>query len=120
LAYLRKRHRLAGRNPRREDREALKRLLPALRDRNLVWGGDWNQSLEGKDYAGSTGGLSHLLAAIDQLGLHVPTAALPHRIPGVCSVDHIAVPRAFQSYNACRVAAEVALSDHDLYTVEIP
>jgi hypothetical protein len=103
-------------------RDALEKLIVDLPPKDLVWGGDWNQSLVGKDYAGSIGGLRHLLAAIDQLGLQVPTADLPHRLPGVASIDHIAAARGLPMSAGCRVVAQAAgvrLSDHDLYTVEI-
>ena len=33
-----------------------------------------------------------VLAAFDALGLVVPTATLTHRIPGLRTIDHVAVP----------------------------
>ncbi len=87
----------------------------------LVWGGDWNHALTGREYAGSLGGRSAVLGAVDHLGLAVPTAELPHAIKGLLSIDHIAVPRAWSS-SVLRVSAALdgrRLSDHDAYMVEV-
>jgi hypothetical protein len=101
---------------------AIDDLLLSLRPaRSLVWGGDWNHALTGKEYAGSQGGRHAILAALDELGLEVPTAELPHRIEGLLSIDHVALPIGGDS-SATRIAAEVhskRLSDHDAYLVHI-
>jgi len=97
-------------------------LTAVLPQTGFVWGGDWNQSLEGPDYSGSKDGLRHIRAAVDGLGLQVPTAALAHRLPEIRSIDHIAAARGLAVTAAVRVVAAVAgrrLSDHDLYWVEI-
>ena len=86
-----------------------------------MWGGDWNHALTGKEYAGSIGGRRFILGAVDDLGLEVPTAELPHAIDGLLSIDHVAVPRAWSS-SASRISAELdgrRLSDHDAYVVEV-
>ncbi|GAA1438708.1 hypothetical protein GCM10009641_44580 [Mycobacterium cookii] len=86
----------------------------------LVWGGDWNHALSGKEYAGSLGGRTVVLDAVDQLGLAVPTADLPHPIDGLLSIDHVAVPRGTAT-TASRISAEhdgKRLSDHDAYVIE--
>ena len=101
---------------------ALADLLLRLRVADaLVWGGDWNHALVGKEYAGSQGGRRAILGAVDELGLSVPTTDLPHAIDGLLSIDHIAVPRAWQS-SASRISAALdgrRLSDHDAYVVEV-
>ena len=87
----------------------------------LVWGGDWNQALSGREYAGSQGGRTVVLDAVDQLGLAVPTADLPHSIDDLLSIDHVAVPRGTAT-SALRITAEhdgKRLSDHDAYVVEV-
>ena len=87
----------------------------------LVWGGDWNHALTGKEYAGSAGGRAAIAGALDELGLAVPTADLPHRIDGLMSIDHIAVPTGSVG-EATRIVAEKdgkRLSDHDAYVVEM-
>ena len=100
----------------------LRTLARARPSGRLVWGGDWNQSLVGRDYAGSTEGRQHVLASIDCLSLHVPTAGLRHKLPDHASIDHIALP---QDYLATRVEhlpakhIEASLSDHDAYVIEI-
>ena len=88
---------------------------------HLAWGGDWNHALSGREYAGSAAGRAAITAALDELGLAVPTTELPHRIEGLLSIDHIAVPKDVAA-GATRIAAEAGgkrLSDHDAYVVEI-
>lgn len=99
-------------------RFALETLLSGLSPTDLVWGGDWNQALDGPESTGSRGGRRHLLAAIDKLGLQVPTADLPHRLDGHLSIDHIGVPRDRRVIGVEHRTA-VGLSDHDCYVVEV-
>ena len=64
----------------------------------------------------------HIEAALDTFGLQVPTRDLPHRIDGIASIDHIAVPRGATVVKATRVPAvgpDGRLSDHDAYVVKI-
>ncbi|NPC41049.1 endonuclease/exonuclease/phosphatase family protein [Nocardioides sp. zg-1230] len=87
---------------------------------SLVWGGDWNHALTGKEYAGSKAGRASITAALDELGLVVPTSDLPHAIEGLLSIDHVAVPAGSDAV-ARRVVAECdgkRLSDHDAYVVD--
>lgn len=102
---------------------ALRRLRPALADDagSLVWGGDWNHSMRGPELVGSLDGRRAILGLAAQLDLDVVTSACPHRIEGLFSIDHIAVPRAWRVEAARRRSAIVrgaALSDHDAYVVE--
>ena len=56
---------------------------------------------------------------MQQPGLHVPTRSLPHRIPGLFSIDHIALSGPIHSVE--HIDAKVGtgrLSDHDVYVVE--
>ena len=88
---------------------------------DLIWGGDWNHSLEER-VLGSRVGRASLVELLDAFGLQVPTAALPHQIAGAKSIDHIAVPASWQIRSAERVHAEAdgrRLSDHDAYVVEV-
>ncbi|RYC10494.1 endonuclease/exonuclease/phosphatase family protein [Nocardioides zhouii] len=100
---------------------AVAELVENLRSvESLVWGGDWNNALTGREYAGSIGGRRAILSAVDELRLEVPTTGLPHAIPELLTIDHIAVPRA-QEASAARFVAEHdgnRLSDHDVYVVE--
>lgn len=82
-----------------------------------VWGGDWNQNLEGGyEYVGS-GDMRELLEdAIKALQLQVPTRELPHRL-GLHTIDHIAVPIEWTAI-AKRIEAD-GLSDHDAYIVDV-
>lgn len=87
---------------------------------SLVWGGDWNHALSGKEHAGSQGGRLEVLCALAELELVVPTSELARPIEGLLSIDHIAV-RAGTRASATRleaVRAGTRLSDHDAYVVD--
>lgn len=92
-------------------------LLNKLPQSDLVWGGDWNHSLIGKEYAGSMGGRHHVLEAIKKLGLNVPTTGLLHRGDYCNAIDHIGVPATWKVYSENRIDA-TGLSDHDTYIVD--
>jgi hypothetical protein len=101
---------------------ALRTLELARSDGPLIWGGDWNQSLIGRDYAGSTEARQHLRASIDRLWLQVPTAGLRHQLRDHASIDHIALPRDYLATRVEHLPAkhqEAILSDHDAYVREI-
>ena len=86
-----------------------------------IWGGDWNHALSGREWAGSAAGRRSLLASIERLGLQVPTAASPHQIADLLSIDHIAVPSAWAVGGTQRYPAFVGdtrISDHDAYVVD--
>ncbi|WP_299926078.1 endonuclease/exonuclease/phosphatase family protein [uncultured Nocardioides sp.] len=96
-------------------------LLRLRASPSLVWGGDWNHALTGKEYAGSKVGRDAIASALDELGLVVPTTDLPHAIEGLLSIDHVAVPAGLAA-TARRVVAECdgkRLSDHDAYVVDV-
>jgi endonuclease/exonuclease/phosphatase family metal-dependent hydrolase len=100
---------------------AVSELLLRLRSAgSLVWGGDWNHALQGREYAGSQGGRAAITTALDELGLVVPTAELPHPIEGLLSIDHVAVPQGTKATGARVIAAHAGkrLSDHDAYVVD--
>lgn len=87
----------------------------------LVWGGDWNHALTDKEYAGSIGGRRAVLAALHSLGLEATTTELPHRIDGLFTIDHLAVPAGIRA-QASRIDAShegKRLSDHDAYVVDV-
>ena len=88
---------------------------------SLVWGGDWNHALSGREHAGSKGGRVAILDVLGKLGLWVPTADLPHAIDGLLTIDHIAVPRGVPATASHVVAAHDGkrLSDHDAYVVDV-
>lgn len=97
---------------------AVTELLRTLPQGQLVWGGDWNHALAGREWSGSAGGRTHVLAALAELRLQVPTAPLPHRVDGLSSIDHIAVGSGETVVSAERLDAS-GLSDHDAYVVEL-
>lgn len=97
-------------------------LLAELPTTDLVWGGDWNHALLGREWSGSKGGRTSIIDAVAKLNLEVPTTELPHAIDGLLSIDHIAVPNTSTVSNATRVSAcrgSGRLSDHDAYVVEL-
>ena len=102
---------------------ALDQLMSSLPGTKLVWGGDWNHAMQGREWTGSVAGRTAIKAALSRLRLKLPTAESPHRIPGLLSIDHIAVPASAQVYCTTRVIAEDdagnRLSDHDAYTTEV-
>lgn len=98
---------------------AISGLLPALGNhKHLIWGGDWNHSMKGREYAGSVAGRASIQAAVDQLRLRVVTRELPHRLDGVLSIDHVAVGPQFTVLERHHLdAGSQNLSDHDAYVV---
>ena len=97
-------------------------MLEALPEQGLVWGGDFNHALEGREYAGSIGGRRSVLGALETLGVTAPTTRLPHQIDTLLSIDHIAVPRGWAVSSAEHVSALLGsgrLSDHDAYVVDV-
>lgn len=116
------RHPWVGTRHADKTKATIQDLLGTLPHGNLIWGGDWNHALSGPEFAGSQEGRRHILAAVTTLGLKVPTAALPHQLPNLLSIDHIAVPKGAIMVTVDRVEAiakGLRLSDHDAYIVEI-
>jgi hypothetical protein len=91
-------------------------------DETTIWGGDWNQALEGRDYVGSLDGRKEILRLVNDSQFSVPTSALGSASTGHRSIDHIAVPMAWDVVGAHRLEAAVEggrISDHDAYVVTI-
>lgn len=102
---------------------ALEQIGPMLRPATgaVIFGGDFNQPFEGPDHVGSRGGLEAINKLLKELRLKVPTASLPHRASGLCSIDHITIPVGWSVNVKERVVAEDdrgRLSDHDAYVVD--
>jgi hypothetical protein len=102
---------------------AVQQVQRSFDDSPVVWGGDWNHALSGREYAGSKAGRADILHTATTLGLQIPTAGLGHPIEDLLSIDHIAVPTAWSVGRADRVVAVDGegkrLSDHDAYVVEV-
>lgn len=114
-------HPWAGGNHAAKTQSTLSELVPRLAEhRPLVWGGDWNHSLEGSELAGSMAGRRQVQEALASLGLRAETAGLPHRLPGVRSIDHIAIDRRLQgkAWAVSAVSRERRLSDHDAFVLD--
>ena len=93
-------------------------LAPHLSRAQVIWGGDFNHAMVGREWAGSIAGRGHIEGLLSALHLRVPTTHLAHRIKGLLSIDHIAVPTGMTISHACRVDA-TGLSDHDAYVVTL-
>lgn len=88
---------------------------------SLLWGGDWNHSLDSR-VIGSRRGRNAIIELADSLVLQVPTTCLPHQRGTGRSIDHIAVPASWEirdCWNVPTFAKSTNLSDHDLYVVEV-
>jgi len=107
-----------GSNHAEMTKEAIETLFLKPPTNDLVWGGDWNHPLIGKEHAGSMGGRNHLLEAIKELGLNVPTSGLSHQGNYCHAIDHIGVPMSWTVESAKRIDAE-GLLDHDAYVIEV-
>lgn len=107
-----------GENLTEKTQATIKQLLISLPQRELVWGGDWNHSLEGREFVGSNEGRDSLKQAIELLELQVPTSRLASRLDGCLSIDHIAIPKSWQFKKAQGVPAN-GMSDHDAYVVDV-
>jgi hypothetical protein len=91
-------------------------------DETTIWGGDWNQALEGSDYVGTRDGRDQIVELIETARLSVPTRSLRSASPGHRSIDHIAVPMEWDVDGAYRVPAQVdgyPLSDHEAYVISV-
>lgn len=78
--------------------------------------------MTGPEYGGSRKGRDAIVALAADAGLAVVTAASPHRIEGLLSIDHIAVPATWGVDSCERLVAESAgarLSDHDAYVADV-
>ena len=100
------------------------RILASLaRDgRPVVWGGDFNQELEGPTRAGAADGRTAVLDAFDQLGLEPVSTSADAGEDGSQAIDHIAVPRAWECGRMVRALPESegrSLSDHPSYVVGV-
>ena len=88
----------------------------------LVWGGDWNQALEGPEYVGSLDGRRQIIELAENAGLSVPTSTLGSASKGHRAIDHVSVPIDWDVRAACRVAAQTGgrrLTDHDAYVISV-
>ena len=101
-------------------RATIESLRVLLQQGEVVWGGDWNQTLHGS-WKGTGGEANRVCiqTALDNFGLEALTAELPHYKGGeLGAIDHIAVPKTWHSEPATLVKCG-KLSDHDAYIVEV-
>lgn len=98
---------------------ALDDLEPFMRDqKKLVWGGDWNHTLEGPLNGSTRRGRERLDELLATLNLNAPTRHDPRGVYVMNSIDHVAVSDALATSE--HVPAQIGsrrLSDHDMYVV---
>lgn len=96
----------------------MQNLAASLIPMETVWGGDCNHALASPTkWSGSRVGRSAITDLVEALKITVPTADLPHRRPGILSVDHVGVPQACTITDATRIDVPAVLSDHDIHVV---
>jgi Endonuclease-reverse transcriptase len=86
---------------------------------HVIWAGDFNQSLWGANYGGSTARRRMLLDALAELRMIPFNAALPHASAGMTTIDLICGTKSLQLESARRIAVRDSLSDHSAYVVEL-
>ncbi len=107
-------------NPRWDDDAS--EIRQASHGYRLVWGGDFNQGLAGREHVGSLSGRGRLLSTFDGLGLAPVTGNAAGRRASEHAVDHVAVP---DGWALERLAVErprqdgAELSDHPAYQVTL-
>ena len=107
-----------GRTPTERMAAAVDELQRELRKADaLVWGGDWNQPLEGSQAGFTLAGRDRLQRALTELGIKSHTRHLPSRTPGCSTIDHVA--SALHCRQADRIPVPAHLSDHDAYVVTL-
>jgi len=104
-------------------KHAVGQLVTALPPGSTVWGGDWNHAFEGTEAAGSLGGREEIRAGLRVLGVELLTASQPHRLDGLSTIDHLAVPVGTRLTAAPRrlsmQSGDRHLSDHDAYVADV-
>jgi endonuclease/exonuclease/phosphatase family metal-dependent hydrolase len=87
----------------------------------VIWGGDFNQELNGPIAAGSVEGRAELLKAFERLNLKPLTMKSRHLMSKLGSIDHLAVSSGWMTWGEPVVRGEAGAhfpSDHALYEVE--
>lgn len=88
----------------------------------IIWGGDFNQALSGRERVGSDVGRGALLDAFTKLGLRAVTVEANGQHPHQRSIDHIAIPTTWGSraVHVQRPQSDTRLlSDHPSYVVSV-
>lgn len=88
----------------------------------IVWGGDFNQALSGRERAGSDVGRAALLSAFARLGLRAVTVDANGQDAHHRAINHIAIPAGWRSrqVKVQRPQSErKLLSDHPSYVVSV-
>lgn len=84
----------------------------------VVWAGDFNQSLIGPNFSGSSEGRRLLGEALDSLGFVAWNAEAAHAAEGLCAIDLVCGPRGRRVAAVERIAPGRE-SDHAGYVVDV-
>jgi len=111
--------------------DAFDRVLRAQKDdllrlraegASVVWAGDFNQSLRGPNWGGSTAGRDALCARLAELGMVAWNAEASHAREGMCAIDLMCGPADLVLLAQGRidpVRGGVRMSDHAGYWVDL-
>ncbi len=89
---------------------------------SVVWAGDFNQSLRGPNWGGSTAGRDGLRSSLAELGMVAWNADASHAREGMCAIDLICGPADLMVLAQGRidpVREDVRMSDHAGYWVDL-
>lgn len=91
-------------------------------DAPVIWAGDFNQSLVGRNSAGSAVRRAALAKSLANLGLTAWNEAAAHARRGMCAIDLICGPKEYKPIRQGRIhpiLRGIAMSDHAGYWVEV-
>jgi hypothetical protein len=106
----------------REQAADIERLGRRHRDHVIIWAGDFNQTVSGRNFGGSVTKREALLAALDGLGLVAWNAAAANADEGMYAIDLICGPGERTTRRQGRIDPTldgVVMSDHAGYWVEL-
>jgi hypothetical protein len=91
-------------------------------DRMIIWAGDFNQSLVGRNLTGSKRAREQLSSALKRLDLVAWNSNAPHSSPDMCAVDLVCGPNVYRIPRIDLIPTHHAgrrLSDHVGYVVQL-
>jgi endonuclease/exonuclease/phosphatase family metal-dependent hydrolase len=98
------------------------RIRDAHPDMQLLWAGDFNQSLEGPNATGSRVGRTLVEACLTRLGMHAWNRNAPHAVDGLSAIDIICGPQDLSVREVLRIdpiQGGKHLSDHAGYVIDV-
>lgn len=96
--------------------------LRRLYDMPVLWMGDFNQSVSGKNFGGSNDRRDLLNKTLESLGMIAWNGEAAHAMSGLCAVDLICAPKGCEVTEQGRidpVQGKLTMSDHAGYWIEL-